>query len=72
VPAGGDEAQDGGDEALVVAARRAGAGHRDQHGQAVTRDALRVRLGVSNRAAAELLRQLSAGHGQPPGTSCAR
>ena len=64
-----DEAQDGGDEALLIAARRAAAEHQDQHGQPITRDALRVRLGVSNRAASGLLRQLRAGEGQPPGTS---
>ena len=39
------------------------------HGQPITRDALRARLGVSNQAASELLRQLRAGEGQPPGTS---
>jgi hypothetical protein len=65
----GDEAQDGGDEALLAAARRAAAEHQDQHGQPVTRDALRARLGVSNQAASELLRQLRAGEGQPPGAS---
>jgi hypothetical protein len=65
----GDEGQDGGDEALLTAARRAAAEHQDQHGQPVTRDALRARLGVSNQAASELLRQLRTGEGQPPGTS---
>ena len=65
----GDEAQDDGNEALLAAARRAAAGHQDQHGQPITRDALRARLGVSNQAASELLRQLRAGEGQPPGTS---
>ena len=59
----------GGDEALLTAARRAAAEHQDQHGQPITRDALRARLGVSNQAASELLRQLCAGEGQPPGTS---
>jgi len=67
--AAGDEAQDGGDEALLAAARRAAAEHQDQHGQPITRDALRARLGVSNQAASELLRQLRTGEGQPPGTS---
>jgi hypothetical protein len=62
----GDEAQDGGDEALLIAARRAAGEHQDQHGQPITRDALRARLGVSNQAASELLRQLRAGEGQPP------
>jgi hypothetical protein len=66
---GGDEAQEAGDEALLAAARRAAAEHQDQHGQPITRDALRARLGVSNQAASELLRQLRAGEGQPPGIS---
>ena len=66
VPDAGDEARDGGDEALLAAARRAAAEHQDQHGQPITRDALRARLGVSNQAASELLRQLRAGEGQPP------
>jgi len=69
VPVGGDEAQDGGDEALLIAARRAAAEHQDRHGQPITRDALRARLGVSNQAASELLRQLRAGEGLPPGAS---
>ena len=68
VPDAGDEAQDGEDEALLAAARRAAAEHQDQHGQPITRDALRARLGVSNQAASELLRQLRAGEGQPPGS----
>jgi hypothetical protein len=62
----GDGTQDGGDEALLAAARRAAAEHQDQHGQPITRDALRARLGVSNQAASELLRQLRAGEGRPP------
>ena len=69
VPEAGDDAQDGGDEALLAAARRAAAEHQDQHGQPITRDALRARLGVSNQAASELLRQLRADQGQPPGAS---
>ena len=69
VPDAGDEAQDGGEEALLIAARRAAAEHQDQHGQPITRDALRARLGVSNQAASELLRQLRAGEGLPPGAS---
>ncbi|HXL95715.1 MAG TPA: DUF2637 domain-containing protein [Streptosporangiaceae bacterium] len=67
--AAGDEAQDDGDEALLAAARRAAAEHQDQHGQPITRDALRAHLGVSNQAASELLRQLHAGEGLPLGTS---
>jgi hypothetical protein len=66
---GGDEARDGGDEALLAAARRAAGEHQDRHGQPITRDALRARLGVSNQAASELLRQLRAGEGQPPAVS---
>ncbi len=69
VPDAGDEARDGGDEALFAAARRAAAEHQDANGLPITRDALRARLGVSNQAASELLRQLRAGEGQPPGTS---
>jgi hypothetical protein len=69
VPDAGDEAQDGGDEALLAAARRAAAEHQDANGLPITRDALRARLGVSNQAASELLRQLRAGEGLPPGAS---
>jgi hypothetical protein len=65
----GDEAQDGGDEALLTAARRVAGEHQDRQGQPITRDALRARLGVSNQAASELLRQLRAGEGLPPGAS---
>jgi hypothetical protein len=69
VPEAGDEARDGGDEALLAAARRAAAEHQDRHGQPITRDALRARLVVSNQAASELLRQLRVGQGLPPGAS---
>lgn len=62
-----DEAQDGEDDALLIAARRAAAEHQAQYGQPITRDALRARLGVSNQAASELLRQLRAAEGRPPG-----
>ena len=66
----GDGPQDGGDEALLALARRAAAEHQDQHGQPITRDALGARLGVSNQAASDVLRQLRAGEGSsPPGTS---
>ena len=61
--------QDEEDEALLAAARRAAAEHQDEHGQPITRDALRARLGVSNQAASELLRQFRSGEGRPPGTS---
>jgi hypothetical protein len=69
VPDTGDEPRDGGDEDLIAAARRAAAEHQGRHGQPITRDALRARLGVSNQAASELLRQLRAGQGLPPGAS---
>jgi hypothetical protein len=59
------------DEALLAAARRAAAEHQDQHGQPVTRDALRARLGVSNQPASDLLRQLRSGQDRPPGAACA-
>jgi hypothetical protein len=63
------DARDEEDEAVLALARRAAAEHQDAHGQPITRDALRARLGVSNQAASELLRQLRAGEGQPPGAS---
>jgi hypothetical protein len=68
-PDAGDQAPDGGDEALLAAARRAAAEHQDQHGQPITRDALRARLGVSNQAASELLRQLRSDQGHSPAAS---
>ncbi|HUY52130.1 MAG TPA: hypothetical protein VMV92_41585 [Streptosporangiaceae bacterium] len=43
---------------LVRAARQAAAGHYQEHGQPITRDALRARLGVSNQAASALPRQI--------------
>ena len=61
--------QDEEDEALLAAARRAATDHQDEHGQPITRDALRAQLGVSNQAASELLRQLRAGEGRPPGAA---
>ena len=65
----GTRPRDAGDEALLAAARRAAAEHQERHGQPITRDQLRARLGVSNQAASELLRQLRAGEGLPPGAS---
>jgi hypothetical protein len=59
--------QDEQDEALLALPRSAAAEHQDQHGQPITRDALRARLGVSNQAASELLRQLRSGEDRPPG-----
>ena len=43
---------------LVEFARRVATEHHDRHGQPITRDALRARLGVSNQLASDLLRQL--------------
>ena len=63
------DAGDEEDEAVLALARRAAAEHQGQHGQPITRDALRARLGVSNQAASVLLRRLRADEGQPPGTS---
>ncbi|MCW2930967.1 MAG: hypothetical protein JWM19_1929 [Actinomycetia bacterium] len=60
--------QDGQDEALLAAARRAAAQHQGQNGQPITRDALRARLGISTQAASDLLRQLRARQeALPPG-----
>jgi hypothetical protein len=59
--------QDAGeDEPLPALACRA-AGHREEHGQPVTRDALRARPSVPDRAASELPRQLLADDGRPAG-----
>jgi hypothetical protein len=65
----GDEDRDEEDEAVLALARRAAAGHQGQHGQPIIHDALRARLGVSNQAASELLRQLRSDQGRPSGTS---
>jgi hypothetical protein len=46
------------DPALLEAARRAAAEHQATHGQPITRDALRARLGISNQLASGLLRQI--------------
>jgi len=43
---------------LLDFARKIAAEHHHAHGQPITRDALRARLGVSNQLASELLRQL--------------
>jgi hypothetical protein len=62
--------QDAQDEALPAQARRAAAEHQARHGQPITRDALRARLGVSNQAASGLLRQLrTSEQNHPPGAS---
>jgi hypothetical protein len=51
---GSSPSGDGQDEILALA-RRTAAEHQAEHGQPITRDALRARLGVSNQAASELL-----------------
>jgi hypothetical protein len=43
---------------LVEFARRVAAEHEQAHGQPITRDSLRARLGVSNQLASTLLREL--------------
>jgi hypothetical protein len=43
---------------LVAFARRVAAEHQDTHGEPITRDKLRARLGVSNQLASTLLREL--------------
>lgn len=43
---------------LVDFARRVAAEHEQTHGQPITRDTLRARLGVSNQLASTLLREL--------------
>ena len=57
---------DGQDGTLLALARRAAGEHQAAHGQPVTRDALRSRLGISNQAASALLRQLRASEGRHP------
>jgi hypothetical protein len=46
--------------ALVDFARRVAAEHQDAHGRPITRDTLRVRLGVSNQLASDLLHHIRA------------
>jgi hypothetical protein len=55
------------EQALLALARRAAAEYQDEHGQPVTRDALRARPSVPDRAASELPRQLLADDGRPAG-----
>jgi hypothetical protein len=57
---------DGQDEALLGQARRNAAEYQARHGQPITRDALRARLGISNQAASDLLRQLRASQDSYP------
>jgi hypothetical protein len=44
--------------ALLDFARRVAADHQATHGQPITRDALRARLGISNQLASDLLHQI--------------
>jgi Protein of unknown function (DUF2637) len=63
--------QDDGDEALLALALRAAAEHQAAHGQPITRDALRARLGISNQAASELVRQLRTSESPPAASHAA-
>ena len=54
----GRPSRTGPEPALLEAARRAAAEHQAAHGQPITRDALRARLGISNQLASGLLRQI--------------
>jgi hypothetical protein len=49
---------------LLASARHAAAEYQAAHGQPITRDALRARLGVSNQLASHLLRQVRAHEAQ--------
>jgi hypothetical protein len=51
--------------ALIAFARRIAAEHYDAHGQPITRDTLRARLGVSNQLASDLLHQIRTTPGTP-------
>ncbi len=55
------------DEVAIEVLRRASAEHRDQHGQPITRDVLRARLGAFDPAASGLLRQAPVRRGLPGG-----
>jgi hypothetical protein len=46
------------DAALLASAAAAGPGTSRRHGQPITRDTLRARLGISNQLASDLLRQI--------------
>jgi len=52
------------DAPLVASARRAAADHQASHGQPITRDALRGRLGISNQLASDLLHQIRTPEGR--------
>jgi hypothetical protein len=56
-PSAGPSAARPADE-LVAFARRVAAEHEQAHGEPITRDTLRARLGVSNQLASTLLREL--------------
>jgi hypothetical protein len=57
-PAPGRPSRTGPDAALIESARAAAAAHQHQHGQPITRDALRAQLGISNQLASDLLRHI--------------
>ncbi len=70
VPPQPSPVRDGQDGTLLAQARRADAEYQERHGQPITRDALRARLGISNQAASGVLRQLRASQDHhPPGAS---
>jgi hypothetical protein len=57
-PGDGHEPSSSSSSGLLDYARRIAAEHHAKHGKPITRDTLRARLGVSNRLATDLLRQL--------------
>jgi hypothetical protein len=57
------------DDPALAAARAAAAEHLARHGRPISRDALRARLGVSNQAASDLLRQLRSEAEPAPATA---
>lgn len=50
---------------LLDYARKIAADHQATHGQPITRDALRARLGVSNQLASDILRHVRTTHASP-------
>ncbi len=51
-------------DTLLESARRAADEHQQHHGQPITRDTLRARLGISNQLASDLLHQIRAPEGR--------
>ena len=51
-------------DTLLESARRAADEHQQHHGQPITRDMLRARLGISNQLASDLLHQIRAPEGE--------